>query len=253
MRAGRRDRRRPGRIEQVVLNLVVNARDAMPGGGRLWVRCAGQGSRVRLEVEDEGVGMDEATKARVFEPFFTTKGRNHGTGLGLSTVHGIVVDSGGSIEIETELGHGTRFSVLWPRAALVAEREHVAPVELAGAGRSVLLVEDNAGARVFIQRLLRDCGFRVESAANAEKALALAAEHGTAPDLVLSDVVMPGLTGPQLVARLKQRWPALRALFISGYLGDVALGEGFDPATDLVPKPFSAGELLDRIAHKLEA
>jgi signal transduction histidine kinase/CheY-like chemotaxis protein len=243
----------PGRIEQVVLNLVVNARDAMPEGGRVWVRCAAASERVRLEVEDEGVGMDEATQQRVFEPFFTTKGRDHGTGLGLATVHGIVAGSGGSIELDSQIGRGTRFRIEWPRAALVAERERAPAVALDGAGRSVLLVEDNDGARVFIQRLLADRRFRVESARNAEEALDLAARRSAPPDLVLSDVIMPGLSGPQFVSRLKQRWPALRALFISGYLGDVALGDGFDPAADLVPKPFTAAELLARIARKLEA
>jgi signal transduction histidine kinase len=242
----------PGRIEQVVLNLVVNARDAMPEGGRLWIRCSTAGARVRFEVEDEGVGMDEVTQARVFEPFFTTKPRNHGTGLGLSTVHGIVVDSGGSIKLESALGRGTRFTILWPRAPLVAEARPAPKPALAGAGRSVLLVEDNDGARTFLQRLLLDSGFRVDAARNAEHALELIAKRDAAPDLVLSDVIMPGLTGPQLVAQLKQRWPALRALFISGYLGDIALGEGFDAATDLVLKPFSSGELLERVGQKLE-
>jgi CheY-like chemotaxis protein len=242
----------PGRIEQVVLNLVLNARDAMPDGGRVWIRCAQNAQRVRFEVEDEGIGMDAATQARVFEPFFTTKVRNHGTGLGLSTVHGIVVDSGGSIELRSELGRGTLFVVSWPRTPQSAEPEAIAPVSIDGAARAVLLVEDNDGARAFVQRLLRDCGFRVEAARSAEEALELSAERNAAPDLVLCDVIMPGLTGPQLVSRLKARWPGLCCLFMSGYLGDVGLGDGFDAATDLVLKPFTASELLERIARKLD-
>jgi signal transduction histidine kinase/CheY-like chemotaxis protein len=244
----------PGRIEQVLLNLAVNARDAMPEGGRLWIRCGVDGGRVRLEVEDEGVGMDEQVQARVFEPFFTTKGRDRGTGLGLSTVHGIVADSGGSIELHSRVRHGTRFIVHWPRAALVPEPAgDDAQVELDGAGRSVLLVEDNDGARVYFQRLLAERGFLVTAARSAEEATALLAPEAGPPDLVVTDVILPGLSGPDLIRELSSRWPSLRCLFVSGYLGDVALGAGFDAATDLVLKPFTASELLTAIAGKLAA
>jgi signal transduction histidine kinase/ActR/RegA family two-component response regulator len=241
----------PGRIEQVLLNLAVNARDAMPDGGRLWIRCSASEGQVQLEVEDEGTGMDEQVQARAFEPFFTTKGRDHGTGLGLSTVHGIVTDSGGSIDLQSRVGQGTRFTVRWARVGLVPEAESAPQIELAGGDRSVLLVEDNAGARSYFHALLAERGFRVTAAGSAEEAVALTDGTLPAPDLVLTDVVLPGRTGPELVAQLRARWPALPCLFVSGYLGDIALGDGFDPATDLVPKPFTPSELLARIASKL--
>lgn len=241
----------PGRIEQVVFNFAVNARDAMPDGGRLWIRCSRSDHQVTLEVEDEGVGIDEPTQLRVFEPFFTTKDRHKGTGLGLSTVHGIVSDSGGTIELVSAVGRGTRFTVRWPRSAMVPDADTGGEVLLEGAGRSVLLVEDTDGARSYIQRVLLERGFRVTAARSAEEALTLAAELGSPPDLVLSDVILPGLTGPDLVARLKERWPELVCLFVSGYVGNVALGPGFDPAVDLVPKPFTPSELLTRVAGKV--
>jgi signal transduction histidine kinase/CheY-like chemotaxis protein len=241
----------PGRIEQVVVNLAVNASDAMPDGGRLWIRCVKDGDRVRLEVEDEGVGIDEATQERIFEPFFTTKGRHRGTGLGLSTVHGIVTESGGSIELHSRIGHGTRFTLRWPRATLGPIDEPVDATELLGAGRCVLWVEDNDGARDYVRGVLEERGFLVVSARSAEEALELTTKLHEAPDLVLSDVILPGLTGPELVAKLKQRWPSLRCLFVSGYVGDVALGAGFDPARDLVLKPFTSQELFARVAAKL--
>jgi signal transduction histidine kinase len=241
-----------GRIEQVVLNLAVNARDAMPDGGMLWIRCEKTATEVRLEVADEGVGMDEATKSRLFEPFFTTKPRDQGTGLGLATVHGIVADSNGRIEVDSKLGRGTRFTLHWPRSVLAPAAEDALPVQLSGAQRLVLLVEDNDGARSFVQRLLLNRGFRVEAARSADEALERVAGSASAPDLVLCDVIMPGRSGPELVAQLKSRWPGLRCLFMSGYLGDVALGDGFDQTADLVAKPFTSAELLARIARKLE-
>jgi signal transduction histidine kinase/CheY-like chemotaxis protein len=244
----------PGRIEQVMFNLSVNARDAMPNGGRLWIRCTRTDGDVVLEVEDEGVGMDEATRARVFEPFFTTKGRHQGTGLGLSTVHGIVTDSGGTIDLLSRPGRGTRFVLQWPRAALAPEEEDGPPVELDGRGYTVLLVEDNAGARAYVERLLLDRGFTVIPAGSAEEALSrVAAEDASAPDLLVCDVILPGLTGPELARRLRQRWAMLPCLFVSGYLGDIPLGDGFDVTRDLVLKPFTQAELLGHIARKVGA
>jgi CheY-like chemotaxis protein len=166
-------------------------------------------------------------------------------------VHGIVVDSGGRIELESELGRGTRFIMHWPRAAHAPEPDNLEPVAIEGAERAVLVVEDNDGARVFVERLLHDRGFQVEAARNAEEALELTARRNSPPDLVLCDVIMPGLSGPQLVAKLKARWPSLCCLFMSGYIGDVGLGDDFDAAKDLVLKPFTATELLERVAHKL--
>jgi two-component system, cell cycle sensor histidine kinase and response regulator CckA len=242
-----------GRIEQVVFNLAVNARDAMPEGGAMWIRCSKSDDRVTLEVEDEGVGIDEETQLRVFEPFFTTKGRHKGTGLGLSTVHGIVADSGGNIRIASRVGQGTRFIVQWPRTSLVPEPDSERTVELDGAGRTVLLVEDNDGARAYMERLLLDRGFQVMATRSAEAALSQVADVASPPDLVLSDVILPGQTGPELVARLKKRWPDIPCLFVSGYIGDIALGAGFDEVGDLVPKPFTSNTLLKHVARKLES
>jgi signal transduction histidine kinase/ActR/RegA family two-component response regulator len=240
----------PGRIEQVAFNLAVNARDAMPEGGHAWIRCTKLEDLVTFEVEDEGVGMDDATRLRIFEPFFSTKGRN-GTGLGLSTVHGIVAESGGSIHAISRVGEGARFVIRWPRTALVPEVDSERPVELRGDGRTVLLVEDNDGARVYVERLLTDCSFRVLVARSTEEALSITAGATSPPALVLSDVILPGLTGPDLVARLRARWPSVPCLFVSGYVGDIALGPGFDPTHDLVPKPFTSNELLAHVARKL--
>jgi len=242
----------PGRIQQVIINLASNARDAMAEGGTLTLRCTASEHAITLEVEDTGHGMDESTRARVFEPFFTTKDRHQGTGLGLSTVHGIVTESHGAIEIETQLGYGTRFIVRWPRSPLVLEADSATPehATLEGLNRRIVLIEDHDGARNFVKQLLEDRGFDVAVARDGEEAMHLA-EHTYTPALVLSDVLLPQTTGPELIVRLRARWPAVPCLFMSGFLGDIALGHGFDPRKDLVAKPFTAGELLERIASKL--
>jgi signal transduction histidine kinase/CheY-like chemotaxis protein len=242
----------PGRIQQVIINLASNARDAMPEGGTLTLRCTASEHAITLEVEDTGHGMDESTKARVFEPFFTTRDRHQGTGLGLSTVHGIVTESHGSIEIDSQLGRGTRFIVRWPRSPLVLEADSAPPEHaiLEGLNRRIVLIEDHDGARNFVKQLLEDRGFDVAVARDGEEAMHLA-ENTYAPALVLSDVLLPQTTGPELIVRLRARWPAVPCLFMSGFLGDIALGHGFDPHKDLVAKPFTASELLERIASKL--
>jgi signal transduction histidine kinase/CheY-like chemotaxis protein len=242
----------PGRIEQVFVNLASNARDAMPEGGTLTLRCTASEHDVTLEVADTGRGMDESVKARVFEPFFTTKDRHQGMGLGLSTVHGIVTESRGSIEVDSKLGRGTRFIVRWPRSPLVIEAESAPPEHsaLEGLNRRIVLIEDHDGARNYVKLLLEERGFDVAVARDGEAALHLA-EHTYAPALVLSDVLLPQMTGPELIVRLRARWPEVPCLFMSGFLGDIALGAGFDPRKDLVAKPFTASELLERIASKL--
>jgi len=242
----------PGRIEQVFINLATNARDAMPEGGTLTLRCAASEHEVTLEIEDNGTGMDESVTARVFEPFFTTKGRHQGTGLGLSTVHGIVSEARGSLDIDSQRGRGTRVIVRFPKSPLVLEAEAAAPEQstLQGHNRRIVLVEDHDGARNYVRQLLEDRGFDVAVASDGAEALHLA-QHSYAPALVLTDVLMPGMTGPELIVRLRSHWPGVPCLFMSGFMGDISLGAGFDPRKDLVAKPFTASELLDRIARKL--
>jgi two-component system cell cycle sensor histidine kinase/response regulator CckA len=243
----------PGRFEQVILNLAANARDAMPGGGKVVIACEADAKTVTLRVSDTGVGIAPEMRSRIFEPFFTTKARSKGTGLGLSTVHGIVTDSGGSIEVESEPGQGTRFTIRWPRSFLLADRHGSSQSfrAVTGAGLSILLVEDDAQARTYVTQLLTGHGYKVEVACDAEDALQRAEGRAAPPDLLLSDVVMPGLSGPELARKLADRWPGLRTLFMSGYLGDIAERDGIDPVADLIAKPFSGRDLLERIDRKL--
>jgi CheY-like chemotaxis protein len=243
-----------GQVEQVILNLAANARDAMPNGGTLRVTCRTHAEVVALDVTDTGQGMSEATKQRLFEPFFTTKPVGQGTGLGLSTVHGIVASSSGTIEVTSTLGEGTRFSIRWPRTALpTADLSAPTPTpHSAGDGRLVFVVEDNDAARAFMKRLLERRGFAVQVARDGDEATALLKARQSPPDLLLTDVIMPGITGPQLVRNTLERWPNLRFLFVSGYLGDEAESFGFDPVHDLLTKPFTADALLTRIATKLD-
>ncbi|WP_025324234.1 GAF domain-containing protein [Deferrisoma camini] len=215
----------PGQLEQVVLNLVVNARDAMPRGGDLWVRTLRgvDGGRpvAVIEVEDTGTGIDPGVVEHIFEPFFTTKGEEKGTGLGLATVYGIVSQAGGRIDVVSRPGEGSLFRVLWPSAdAPAAESPAEAPETVtAGAGRTVALVEDDPAVRDLAAECLRDLGYRVLAFASGEEAeKGLAGE--TRLDLLVTDVVMPGMRGPELLARLRERWPGLPAVLVSGHAGD---------------------------------
>jgi len=260
-----------GQIEQVLMNLVVNARDAMPGGGRLTVEvggveldeayCAGHvdarpGAHVLLAVSDSGIGMPAEVAARVFEPFFTTKERGKGTGLGLSTVYAIVQQWGGHIGVYSEPGKGSAFKVYLPRLAQAAgATETLCPGPVRPTGReTILLVEDEDGVRDIARETLLLHGYKVIEARDGEEALAMAGRAQQAIDLVLTDVVMPHLSGGQLVERLACSRPELRVLFMSGYPDDAVFRNGLLPAgAEFVQKPFSLEGLARRVREVLDA
>jgi CheY-like chemotaxis protein len=260
-----------GQIEQMLLNLVLNARDAMPGGGDLTIetanaaldldRLAAEGlglrpdSYVMLRVTDTGTGMDESTRARAFEPFFTTKPKGKGTGLGLATVYGIVDQSGGQISLETALGRGTTFRIYLPEAKI--EQSEVKPPERRvhedGGTEVLLLVEDNDSVRDLSARALRRRGYTVYEAASGEDAVDWWSKSGIKPDLLVTDVVMPGISGPQLARQLTESFPALRVLFISGYTGSADEMAGTSLAgLPFLQKPFSVGMLAERVRVVLD-
>ena len=259
----------PGQIEQVIVNLAVNARDAMPNGGRLTIRTVDvelddayaqrtpgvtPGHYVRLAVTDTGTGMDAATRARVFEPFYTTKPAGHGTGLGLSTVYGIVRQSGGHVNVISEPGMGSTFEVYLPRttAAHVPEQRR-SEGGMALGSETVLLVEDDGSVRAVARRILERAGYTVIEAASGGEALKLFDARGAEIDVVLTDMVMPGMSGRELAVKLRERNPSLRALFMSGYTEDSVLLLGMaDPGAAFIQKPFSARSLTERLREVLE-
>jgi PAS domain S-box-containing protein len=259
----------PGQIEQVLMNLAVNARDAMPSGGRLTIQTANvdldqsffheavvpPGPYVMLAVSDTGVGMTEDTKRRLFEPFFTTKEAGRGTGLGLATVYGIVKQSGGFVWVYTELGKGTAFKVYLPRAKDVGEvMEQVTPDRAPATGtETILVVEDEAAVRLLTCRILEDANYRVFDAPDPQQAEALFDRRPDEFHVLVTDVIMPGSTGPQLFERLVHRQPNLKVLYVSGYT-DTAINEHshMDPAVGLLRKPFSANELKRRVREVLD-
>lgn len=242
-----------GQLKQVVLNFAANARDAIVGQGTFSLMVRRESSRVYLEASDTGIGMDPATMEHIFEPFFTTKSTTSGTGLGLATIHGIVTQWRGTIVVRSEIGQGTTFVISWP----LSEEEVTGSTIVAGTSKrgfalgTVLLVEDNAPARRFIRRVLDRAGYHVTEASSAEDALALCHEGGR-PHLVITDVIMPGLTGVDLATRLHQRWHHLPILFVSGYVDDVLADWPYDATRDLLLKPFSAEALLSRVEKKME-
>jgi signal transduction histidine kinase/FixJ family two-component response regulator len=259
----------PGQLDQVLMNLAVNARDAMPAGGRLTLETASvrldaveaarlgveAGDWVVLSVQDSGTGMDEATRARIFEPFFTTKEPGKGTGLGLSTVYGIVQQSGGCIAVESELARGTTFKVYLPAIESVEETIEAEPNRSrAGTGsETVLLVEDEEAVRVLVDRLLRRCGYSVLTASHAGEALLLAEQHQGPIHLLLTDVVMPLMSGRQLAERLRRGRAEMRVLYMSGYTNDGAPGHGLlEAGTDLLQKPFGPDALTRKVREVLD-
>ena len=262
-----------GQIEQVMLNLVVNARDAMPEGGSLRIATdevevaagaagdpAGElppGWYVRLTVADTGVGMEPEVVDRLFEPFFTTKERGKGTGLGLATVHGIVHQTGGRIQAESVPGEGTRFTVLLPRAEGAGEPVQPAPRtgrKTRRGSETVLLVEDEDNIREPAVEILESRGYRVLAAHDATQALAVAEEHAGPIHILVTDVVMPGLSGSQLAGQLTRRLPGLRVLYISGYPEDSISHHGvLNPEQHFLQKPFPPGQFLERVREVLDA
>ena len=259
----------PGQVDQVILNLAVNARDAMPHGGKLTIqtqnvtisqadRPAGvdlpEGEYVLLTVADTGVGMDPQTVQRIFEPFFTTKEKGKGTGLGLSTVYGVVQQSGGAVRVRSEVGRGTRFDVYLPVADGEARPRAGGATPLASSGReTVLLVEDEAMVRSLVRNVLQLHGYTVLEARDAEDALRLSAEHAGLIDLLLTDVVMPGVSGRELAERLAPRRPEMRVLFMSGYTDDAVVRHGvFAAGQGFIQKPFSSTALAERVRKLLD-
>jgi two-component system, cell cycle sensor histidine kinase and response regulator CckA len=257
-------------IDQVIMNLVVNARDAMPAGGRLVIETANvtldgdeprtwlelpSGAFVMLAVSDNGLGMDAATKERIFEPFFTTKRPGEGTGLGLATVYGIVRQTGGSIWVYSEPGEGTSFKIYFPRLAQASHLEPVGEVvegEEPRGTETVLLVEDDEQARTLVHIMLEIQGYTVLAASNGGEALAVAEAHEGPIDLLVSDVVMPGMGGRELAKEAAARRPSIRVLFTSGYTGDSVTDHGIERDAAFLPKPFDLGGLSRKIREVLD-
>jgi PAS domain S-box-containing protein len=256
----------PGQIEQLLVNLALNARDAMPQGGRLVIDTACHqihdhptleaGDYVRLRVSDSGRGMSAEVKERAFEPFFTTKGSGEGTGLGLATVYGIVTQAGGDVSITSEPGLGSTFTVLLPAGAGPAAAAGPAPARPAATpvnGETLLVVEDEAALREVAGRILSGAGYQVLTADGGAQALELAAHHDGAIDLLVSDVVMPGMLGKELAERLVGVRPQTRVLFMSGYAQPVLASQGtLDPGVMLLEKPFTAADLLGAVRRRLD-
>ena len=262
----------PGQLEQVIVNLAVNARDAMPNGGRLTIETRNveldeayatdhpgvtPGHYVLLAVTDTGVGMDEETKARIFEPFFTTKVRGKGTGLGLATVYGIVRQTGGHIWPYSEPGKGTAMRLYLPRVdepVEPIERPSEAPVELLRGNETILLVEDEAPVRAVTRQLLERNGYTVLEASDGAAALALVSGDGRGPeiDLLLTDVIMPGMSGRELAKQLQSRRSRLRVLYMSGYTDDAVVRHGMlEPGLAYLEKPFRPAALLRKVREAL--
>jgi two-component system cell cycle sensor histidine kinase/response regulator CckA len=259
----------PGQIQQVVMNLSVNARDAMPQGGKLTIETANVvfdkdyvvkhpaakvGSYVMLAVSDNGAGMSEETQAHLFEPFFTTKERGKGTGLGLSTVYGIVKQSGGFIWVYSEPGKGTTFKVYLPRIDGSNDQprtEDKAAISFQGS-ETVLIIEDEAAVRLLASRILRNHGYTVLEASDGTEALHISREYKDKIHLIITDVVMPGMSGTALVSRIQDERPDIRALYMSGYTDNAIVHHGMlDSDVAFLQKPFTVGGLARKVRDVL--
>jgi two-component system, cell cycle sensor histidine kinase and response regulator CckA len=257
-----------GQLEQVLMNLVVNAKDAMPAGGKLTIQTQisavdghlrGEqqfirpGKYVQLSVGDTGMGMDKETQSRIFEPFFTTKEKGKGTGLGLSTVYGIVKQSGGYVMVQSELGRGTTFHIYLPHVDGAAEKQS-APVPDASLGgtETILLVEDEESVRQLVRDTLEAKGYRVFEAESGEAGLAVANGFDGNIDLIITDVVMPGISGRELVEQLAKSRPTAKVLYLSGYTEDAILSDGsIEQGTAFLQKPFSLRSLARKVREVL--
>jgi PAS domain S-box-containing protein len=260
----------PSQLQQVIINLVTNARDALPGGGQIHIETSrardGEPSGrpaqvedsvgwVRLEVRDTGVGMDEETLAQAFEPFFSRKASGRGTGLGLASVYGIVRQSEGHVDVSSRVGHGTTFSIYLPEHARRPAQAEKPPQPLPSEASSetVLLVEDDGSVRHVLKRMLEHAGYRVVSAACAEEATVALGAEPCSVDLLLTDVVMPGLSGPGLAEQLSRVQPDLKVVFMSGHTEDEAISEEVRQRGALfLAKPPSRSELLAKLRQALE-
>jgi two-component system cell cycle sensor histidine kinase/response regulator CckA len=259
-----------GQMEQVVLNLVINAADAMPNGGRLAVRTSNievdasfsashldvpAGHYVCITVSDTGLGMDQETVSRIFEPFFTTKGVGKGTGLGLSTVHGIVTQSGGKVWVYSEPGLGTTFKIFLPKGEGVATPAKIAvfTTQTAPPTETILLVEDEEQTRDAVHRNLARAGYTMLVARNGVEALEIAKSHSDAIHLVLTDSLMPEMGGAELVKRLREQRPDVSVLMMSGYTEDLAPTGPSNEDDFFIEKPFTTADLLHGIRTALKA
>jgi two-component system cell cycle sensor histidine kinase/response regulator CckA len=260
----------PGQIEQVVMNIVVNAREAMPLGGKLLLETkntvldesyvlthpqAPPGENVLLAITDTGCGMDPSIKARIFEPFFTTKGPTKGTGLGLATVYGIVKQSGGHIEVYSEVDHGTTFKIYLPRdkdGAPVAAGV-LAPQQIRGGRETILLVEDEEGVRTLAKTVLQKKGYTILEAQNGGEALLLCETYSKTIDLLVTDVVMPSMSGRVLGERLATLQPKMKILYMSGYTDDAIVQHGvLESGIPFVQKPFAPEALARKVREVLD-
>jgi two-component system cell cycle sensor histidine kinase/response regulator CckA len=260
-----------GQIEQILLNLAVNARDAMPNGGTVTVATENftvddayatlhpvveAGPYVRLCVTDTGSGMDRETLDRAFEPFFSTKPKDKGTGLGLATVYGIVNQTGGMVELESEVGVGTTVTILLPSvlAPIAEQSSETRVVRSHRTGETILVVEDEVLVLDVATRILSLEGYQVLVASCGAAAIALIAGHPGRIDLLLTDVVMPGLTGRALAEWMSEARPEIRVLYMSGYPESVIASQGvIDQGISFVAKPFTAADLIDHVRAVLDA
>jgi two-component system, cell cycle sensor histidine kinase and response regulator CckA len=259
----------PGQIEQVLMNLAVNARDAMPEGGKIIMETSNvqldaeqardlelkAGPYVMLKVSDTGHGMDTATQAHIFEPFFTTKPIGKGTGLGLSTVYGIIKQSGGSIGVHSEIGHGTEFRIHLPAAMDFPRKPQAQNIEekITGGTETILVVEDELELRELTRIFLESYGYKVLAASSTDQAIRIAEISGEAIDLLLTDVIMPGMSGRQLAEKILARRPKTKIIYMTGYTDDMVVQHKvLEPGTNLLQKPFTKFDLAARVRSTLD-
>jgi two-component system cell cycle sensor histidine kinase/response regulator CckA len=256
----------PGQIEQILVNLAVNARDAMPGGGKLILATANvdidadyaasrvglaTGKYASLKIGDTGTGMPQSVIDRAFEPFFTTKTNGEGTGLGLATVYGIITQLGGYVQIYSEPGLGTTFTILLPQTDQPTREAAAAPsFSRAGAGETIIVAEDEAAMREVTKRILTRNGYQVITAVNGLDAIQVAASHPGGVDVLLTDVIMPQMLGKEAAERIRAFCPAIKVLFMSGYTQGILDSQGVvETGVNLIEKPFTEASLLAKLGE----